>query len=753
MVADPAQCEKEPIHAPQAIQPHGALLAARQDSLRITHASANLAAILGREAADMLGQDLGAALGTAMRDTVLAALPEGQTADGRVLHSHGQRLPVTGGGAVILTAHRSGDHVCIDIEPDRPEPLAATLTMAQAVLHSFEEACDPRHLARLAVRGLRDLTGYDRVMAYCFAPDGSGEVIAEDLAAGLEPYFGLHYPASDIPAQARRLYLRQRVGAVADANYQPVPLLANPALDDGAPLDLTNSLLRSVSPLHREFMRNMRTAASLTIGLEYEQTLWGMLVCHHESPRIVGPDLRATAAMVGQVVSMLVKRLIKAERLARRRTRQASFRALVDSFATNGVPLEALAAAQEDLLRLMDATGAIVSSGGTVRCIGRTPPPATAGRALARLMVAGSGDILAVDDLARRYPELSACCADGSGALLLPLERGTDDAVLWFRPEQSRVIEWGGNPSNHLRVNPQTGQLHPRSSFAVWRETVRGRSTPWDEGDVSLADELRDAIETEQARRTRAELNEMHRIERLAAQPDRARLDLERSNAELEEFAYAASHDLKAPLRAIEHLAQWIAEDIGPGASAETTTNLQLLRGRVTRLQRLLDGLLAYSRVGHRIDAPAEDVCVPDVVRGIVALQPPPAGFAVECVGEMPVLHTERVPLEVVLRNLINNGIMHHDRASGRIEVAMRLAGGVAEFRVSDDGPGIAPRFHERIFHIFQTLNSRDDRESSGIGLAIVRKKVQIRGGDIRIESAPPIRGSTFVFAWKETAR
>ena len=235
----------------------------------------------------------------------------------------------------------------------------------------------------------------------------------------------------------------------------------------------------------------------------------------------------------------------------------------------------------------------------------------------------------------------------------------------------------------------------------------------------------------------------------IEAEKEQQRLELARSNADLEEFAYVASHDLKAPLRGISHLVQWISEDIGTTASAETLDNLGMLRARVTRLQLLLDGLLAYSRVGHtHTDVEAVDVA--EVVEDVVALLAPPPGFTVGCEGEMPRLHTHRTPLRVVLENLISNALKHHDRSEGRITISMRMTDGVAKFRVSDDGPGIPERFHDRIFLIFQTLASRDDVESSGIGLAIVKKKVQAHGGQIRVESAPPARGTSFVFTWRE---
>ena len=232
---------------------------------------------------------------------------------------------------------------------------------------------------------------------------------------------------------------------------------------------------------------------------------------------------------------------------------------------------------------------------------------------------------------------------------------------------------------------------------------------------------------------------------------EQQRRELARSNADLEEFAYVASHDLKAPLRAISHLVEWIGEDIEATASAETIDNLRLLRGRAARLQMLLDGLLAYSRV-NPTQSVAEDVDIAEMVGDIAAMLAPPTGFVIACEGEISVLRTHAMPIRVVLENLIDNALKHHDRAEGRITVAMRQAGGMAEFRVSDDGPGIAPRFHDRIFVIFQTLASRDDVESSGIGLAMVKKKVLAHGGQIRVESSPPARGTAFVFTWQGIA-
>jgi diguanylate cyclase (GGDEF)-like protein/PAS domain S-box-containing protein len=493
---DSRLCESEPIHTPGAIQDHGALLAVRLDSLRISHASANLAAILGHAPQAALGRTLDEVIGTAAAQALLGGGDPAEVGAERV-----QLLAAAGGGSLYLRARRCGQHVCVDIEPMHFEPHdRLPIIQAQAVLKSFEQASSALEVCQSAVRGLQSITGYDRVMAYRFADGGDGEVIAEAREPHLEPFLGLRYPAADVPPQARQLYLRQRVGSVADSSATPVPLLTDPALDDGTPLDLSFSALRSASPVHREYMRNMHTGASLTVGLVLGGNLWGMLVCHQTAPRVAGPELRAAAGTIGQVVSLLLESLGDSEVLSQRLLRNVVLRSVVDHLA-GGHPLaQGLLAAQNDLLYLMGASGALIRVGGDQAMAGHCPPAATCAQVHDAMAGLAGKHVLALDDLGVRWPALDGGSSDFAGALLLPL--GSDGSILWFRPELARTITWGGNPAAHASVDPVTARISPRSSFQAWKETVRGRSAPWTDVDLTLAVELRTAVQAELARRT-----------------------------------------------------------------------------------------------------------------------------------------------------------------------------------------------------------------------------------------------------------
>ncbi len=501
---DMSHCDREPIHIPGAIQPQGALLAALADGLLVTHASANLAAILGPTVEAVLGRPLENAIGEAACGAML-----GGGTSGEVIPEHPHSLSLPDGRVLYLRAHLTGRHICVDIEPIRHEPsLSGPMFMARSTVRTFEHAASVVELCELAVHGLKAISGYGRVMAYRFYEDGHGEVIAEAREASLKPYLGQHYPATDIPPQARRLYMRQRVGAIANSSYTPVPLCADPTLDDGTPLDLTHSALRSPSPIHCEYMRNMNTAASLTVGLAHGPDLWGMLVCHDIKPRWAGFELRAAAELIGQVVSLLLVSTGEAELLAQRLQRSAILRAFADRLATPVSLPQAFAAAEAELLHVVGATGAVVRLSGAVINLGHTPSLSVVESALVLLQPLAGGDPAAVDDLGVRYPELDASISEASGALLVPLATGDHDLILWFRPELERTIVWGGNPAEHATLKTAAARISPRTSFAAWKETVKGHCATWTRIDLAQARDVRNAVESEVAKRASSALRD-----------------------------------------------------------------------------------------------------------------------------------------------------------------------------------------------------------------------------------------------------
>jgi len=515
-------CDQELIHTPNVIQAHGAVLVADIDSLRITHASANLEQFLARTPQWAIGRQLQDVIGLAAMPKIEPELAESAASIGNVLAVAGDS-----GRMLNVLAHQTGRHLFIDLHPAADDNEVSPLPTVHDVLETLMSAKTRGELCELAVKGLRAASGFDRVMAYRFGPEGEGNIIAESKIDSLEPYLGMTYPADDIPPQARALYVRNRVRSIADSSYVPVPLLVDPAFDDGVPIDMTLSILRGISPIHCQYMRNMNVAASLAISIVHRDKLWGLLVCHHNTPHIVTPEMRSVAKLLGQVLSLLIGSLGEAESYADRLVHQGTLQSICDAISLDQPILTGLTRDPSALLSLVDARGVIVRLSGQNHCFGALPPTTTHSAIFAMLQHLANGKIFALDDLGHRYPALEGCAETGSGALFLPLGAKRDDAIVWFRPELKRNIVWGGDPSQHHSVDPLTSRLTPRASFAAWNQEICGRSTPWTDVDLALAADLRRAIENENTSRANASaiLAKLAYFDPLTGLPNRRRLE------------------------------------------------------------------------------------------------------------------------------------------------------------------------------------------------------------------------------------
>jgi diguanylate cyclase (GGDEF)-like protein/PAS domain S-box-containing protein len=518
---DLTACEQEPIHTPGAIQPQGVLLVAGLDTFIITHVSENLDLYLGVKPDAALGRPLHEMLGEAACDAIRSALESERYAPCVVLAVTTPRAPFP----LQMVFHRTGGSVYIELEvAPQSGNRGLVIQRTQAIMHALHAASSQRELCDIVVTKLRALTGYDRVMVYRFDREGNGEVIAEDRERDLEPYLGLHYPASDIPPQARRMCLAQRVRAIADVDYVPVPLLANPALGQTPQVDMTLCALRSVSPTHLEYMRNMGTRASLGVSLIPSTSLWGLLVCHHRSPLIITADLRAQCDLLGQLMSLLLGSVGEAESYAEQLRRQRTLHEVVARVTEFESVADALLASGDAILSMLDASGAVIRLGERTVTLGLTPPIEAATRAMTVLRTGSDDDLITIDELQECVPDWSAESANASGALYLTLPSGPDDAIIWFRREIEREIKWGGDPTKAVDPDPTTGRLSPRRSFALWCERVAGHSMPWQEADRATAREIRRTITKALARQALAELAKLRYYDPLTQLPNRRML-------------------------------------------------------------------------------------------------------------------------------------------------------------------------------------------------------------------------------------
>ncbi|MFN3864627.1 MAG: HWE histidine kinase domain-containing protein [Erythrobacter sp.] len=478
------ECDREPIHHIAAIQPFGGLIAADAQGA-LAHASANCAALLDLAAQPAPGTPLSAIFAPA----ALAQIEQALTSlAGRDLPERRFGLDLVGKGTLFDCAvHRSGALTVIEFEPHARNDFANHVAMIVPVIARLEALSDPHELCETAARLVRQMLGYDRVMIYRFHPDNSGEVVAEERAAEMAPLLGLRFPAADIPQQARELFRRNRFRVIADMNAPAVPIV--PALGpEETPLDLSMSMLRAHSHMHLAYMRNMGVGASLAIAIVRHERLWGMISCHHRTPRLPPYSLRTVAELLSQTFSLMLDRMLvaRSEEL-RERARDLNDRLLR---LAGGLALaDSLPLIEQVLGQAVPHDGLSLLIEGEYRASAAAPDEA-AFRAIAPLLASTlGGTIYATTRLADQIPEAAVFGDVAAGALVLPLSRaGRDCLVLWRRP-LDRTITWAGDPAK-ARAAP--GELlRPRASFAAWSETVRGRSAEWTSEECEIAARLR----------------------------------------------------------------------------------------------------------------------------------------------------------------------------------------------------------------------------------------------------------------------
>jgi two-component system, chemotaxis family, sensor kinase Cph1 len=489
---DLTSCDREPIHIPGAIQPHGVLLAADPASLIVIQIAGDTGRLLGRSPEEVLGQRLHALIGEkavarlsepAMRDTALSA-------SGFALDVHAGDLD----HPLDAIAHFSDGILIVELEPRCSAEPKNPLALVQGMIGRIQQEAKPLGFLQAATREIRSATGFDRVMAYQFQLDECGAVIAEAKAENLKPYLGHHYPASDIPKQARNLYLRNRIRMIPDAAYTPVQLA--PALNPltEMPLDLSHSVLRSVSPVHVEYLHNMGVAASMSLSLVVDGKLWGLIACHHATPRYLDQAVRSACELFAQMVSLqLAEKLAnvsQAERLGMQDIRAR----LVETMVGHQPLDEALIESRPNLMDYIEADGVAVWWEGKATPRGRTPADEELEPLLAWLSSSVPEAVFMTDCLSAHFPPAKNYAKTASGLVALSVSRTPRDYVLWFRSEASRTVTWAGNPDKPVHVADDGVRIGPRKSFAAWKEIVREHSRPWGEHVREAAQALRVSI-------------------------------------------------------------------------------------------------------------------------------------------------------------------------------------------------------------------------------------------------------------------
>ncbi len=478
--ANLSNCEREQIHLAASIQPHGALLLVREPDGVIVQHSEKAAAFLGLTE-ELLGtplKALGGNLWTCVRPYLGAAI---------------DAIPVAvrchlGDPAHLFTAllhHPRGGGLVIELE--RAEPACNVAAQIEQVVQTCLGAASLQGLCDEAARIFEELTGYDRVMVYRFDEAGHGQVFSETKKPDLEAFLGNRYPSTDIPQIARRLYEQNRVRLLVDINYQPEPLAPRLSPFTGEDLDMSLCFLRSVSPIHTQYLKNMGVGATLVVSLMVGGKLWGLVSCHHYSPRFLPFEMRAVCELLAEVIGTRITALEsftqgQAE-LSVRRLEQR----MVESISRDGDWRSALFDSARSLLLPLNATGAALLFEGQVLTTGEVPATEQI-RDIGRWLEPKIGEeVFATASLASEEPAFAPLIGVASGVVATRISGEASDMLIWFRNERVRTVTWGGNPFQKVSTSDDPLELSPRRSFAQWHQVVEGTSDPWTAPDLTAA--------------------------------------------------------------------------------------------------------------------------------------------------------------------------------------------------------------------------------------------------------------------------
>ncbi len=748
--------DSKPIHIPGSIQPHGVLLALNTQ-LEIVQVSDNTPEYLGKEPEDLLNQPL-----NCLFDSKKVELVE-QCLGKKIGISNGFRVLInTDNGERYFDAvvHRTQEAVIVELEPTDSESEVSFLGFHELVGEAIAKMQSTSNLIEflhIAAEKLQEIIGFHRVMVYQFDESGAGSVVVEVKGEDLSPYLGLHYPATDIPAQARELYTRSLLRFIPDLTVEAVKLV--PAQN----LDLSYSVLRSFDSCCIEYHQNMGVTSLLVISLIQEQKLWGLISCHHQTPKYLSYEVRKMCEFLGQIVSSELAHKISHSEWdyeVKLKSLQSEF---LKSISQADNFIDALIKPEIRLLDLVSASGAAICLDNEVTLVGATPNIDQVRALIEWADTQVNDNLFSTDSLPKLYPEALIFKDTASGLLLLRISQVRRYYILWFRPEVIQTVNWAGNPNESIQAQADGSlTLSVRKSFAAWQETVRLTSLPWRPCELDSALSLRNAI----VGIVLSKADELAKIN----------LELERSNQELASFAYAASHDLKEPLRGIYNFSTVLLEDYDEILDDDGVECLQTVVSLSVRMETLINALLRLSQLGQaqlREQATDLNELVAQVIEVFRASQHNSGLMDIRIPRPLPIVECDRVLVNEVFSNLIGNAFKYNDKAEKWVEIGY-FSGDKEQgsrvfplclctpvplephvhmphapypiFYVRDNGIGIPQHHLETIFRLFKRLHSQEKYGGgAGAGLAIVKKIVELHNGQIWVESAVGI-GSIFYF-------
>lgn len=730
---DLSNCDLEPIHIPGQIQSHGFLVVL--DKFRnIKFCSENISDFIGVQALDLLGKSV-VLLESIIADELRPNFISNILNVGEGINNYEQTNPsefTIAGKSYYLIISKANAFSLLEFEI---APLNKGVDIQKLIGRTVSEILGDKNLRNVLTNAavqVKNLIQYDRVMLYKFADDGHGEVIAESKNDNLESWLGLHYPASDIPKQARELYKINLTRIIADVDAAPSKIITIKSND--ATVDLTNSQLRAVSPIHIQYLKNMGVASSFSISLIYKEELWGLIACHNYTPKFIDYKHRASAQLIGQILSSALEfrqdeeNQFLAESLNSNVDKIGKYLQLNDSIE------KALTTEAVTVIDITKATGALVLLENKITKIGHTPDDEQISALLGWIKTTISAPIYYTDHLTSVLPEAVQYKDVASGIMVCVIAKELNEYIIWFKPEYLKAIKWAGNPNKPVEINAEgLAKISPRESFKVWTEAIVGKAESWSTEEIKAVAQLKE------------EISESVIIKSAAIRELNARLKA--AYEELDTFSYTISHDLKNPLSAIQSYSQLLLRSKNiPDRDKGFAERIQ---DRSLKMTQMINEVLNHSRIG-RSDVVHTTInmtaVINDIITELEAIYTNPSLKII--LKDTPEISGDQIMLTQVFANLIGNAVKYSQKSELPV-VTIKGMENETEicYSISDNGIGIEAKEIPNVFELFKRMTNVADIEGSGVGLAIVKRMVDKHKGRIWLESEVD-QGSIFYVAF-----
>jgi len=732
---DLSNCDREPIHIPGRIQSHGFLVAVTIESLVISYVSENCADFIDVPAKTLLGQSLAdfekiVGLGTDAGSLVqLLKLGQAQKGFDTI-----NPIPLQlSGKSYYGIISISGPLYLIEFEP-----ITLQYDIQNQIGKSVSEILSGRSLKGLlenTAQQIKDIINYDRVMVYKFWEDGHGEVVAEVKNKELDPFYGLHYPASDIPRQARELYKLNYTRIIADVNAESSAILTYAG--EEVPVDLTHSVLRAVSPIHIQYLKNMGVGSSFSISLIAHGELWGLIACHNYSPKFIDYKAREASKLIGKIVSSALEYREDEEYDAQLNNFQQAMD-ILNVHLTKDEDLVSLLTGQDITIKdIVDAQGAAVILDNQITTIGVTPNELQLNELFEWLKLTMDEAVYFTHSLPEVYHPAKEYKEAGSGILAAMLSKEMTEIIVWFRPEQLTSINWAGNPDKPA-VAAENGLLNlsPRNSFETFSQLVENTSVKWSKTEIMNVKKMREKI--------------INAITKKAGEIRILNERLRRAYDELDTFSYTISHDLRTPLTSIKSFTELV---IATNKSLDEQGKKLLSRvvAGADKMNFLINEILKLARVG-RAGLEFVTIDMDQIIKE--AVNEVRSGLNADHVkvsyGNLPPIMGTHPLISQVFTNLISNAVKYSaESAAPEVFIEGAVEGEEIVYKIQDNGIGIEVDHHEKVYELFKRMSNAKDIPGTGVGLAIVKRIVEKHNGRIWFESELNI-GTVFYVAFKK---